>query len=123
MPDLAEIKAAARLALHGAMAVPATYTGPQDDALPRPVTVRWHNKLAPALSIEQGGAGVVTGVERLIFSSVELAKPSDGGDPIELERNGHVLIPGENLDVVLDNEGNPDGPQNVYWSVTSSAGS
>lgn len=107
------------------MASPATYTPPGGgDA--RPLRVRWHNKLAPALGIEQGGAGIVTGIERLIFQQPDLDAPADGGDPITLAAGGTVAISGYtptgDLTVTLDNEGNPDGPLNVYWSVTSTAG-
>lgn len=119
MVDLSDIKRNSRLAMFNGMAVEASYEGPEDDAEPRDVRVRWHNKMQPALGIERGGAGIVEGIERLIFNGEQLAAPLDGGEPIILERNGVVTIPGYNLVCTLDNEGVPDGPVNVYWSVTS----
>ena len=123
--SLADIKRAARQAVHSGLAVPALCVS-QAGGDPRPVLVRWHNKLAPALGIEQGGAGIVTGIERLIFSADDLAAPSDGGEPITLSRGDTIQIPGYTpegpLSLNLDNEGNADGPLYVYWSVTSQEG-
>ncbi len=125
MARMADIKKRSRLALHKAMAASAFHT-PVGGGARRPVSVRWHNRMSPALSIEQGGAGIIEGIEKLIFNATELASPTDLGAPIVLARGDLIEIPtydaGATMFIELDNEGETDGPENVYWSITRFTG-
>lgn len=116
--DLLKAKLKARQALHARLAVSAVYT---DEANPAPgvgLAVRWHTKLARAGNLQGGfDAEIIEGIERLVFQQSELTSKG-----ITLARGGLVEIAfPENLGTVvfeLDVEGEPDGPENVYWTVT-----
>jgi hypothetical protein len=109
--DLAVLKANSRQSRHSALAVDAVY---YDDETPsKPITVRWHNKLARAGALEGGfGAEVIEGINRLVFNESELTSAG-----ITLRHEGRVTIPQYNLTFSLDSQEPPDGPVNVYWTV------
>jgi hypothetical protein len=116
---LSEIKTQARDALHGAMAESASYsfggvTYPTDAQIAAglSLTVRWHNKMRIAGERTSDDAGILEGINRLIFNTENLAALG-----LTLDRLGTVVIPGYSKSFRLDYEEEPDGPLNTYWSV------
>ena len=115
----AEYKMEARSALHAALANSAVYTRntltvPSQEQLDAglALTVRWHNRNRIIGERTSDDAGIVEGINRLVFNSDEL-------DALELvpERNAIVEVPGLGKRFRLDYREEPDGPLNVYWSV------
>lgn len=116
---LSEIKAAARQALHGAMAEPASYSfggidypTAEQTAAGLSLTVRWHNKMRIQGERDSSDVGILEGVNRLIFNTDELAALD-----LTLTRLGVVTIPGYDKQFRLDYHEDSDGPLNDYWSV------
>lgn len=117
--SLVDLKAQARAALHGAMAVPASYsydgdtfpTAEQLDAGLK-LTARWHMKMKISGERSSDDVAFLEGVNRLIFNADELAALG-----LTLEQNGEVTIPGYAKTLRLDQREDDDGPANVYWSV------
>lgn len=113
--DITEAKARARRKLHKLASAPATY---EDDDLDAPVdiTVRWHNKIIPADTINDTSE-IITGIERLVFNEEELAAFDP---PLVLQRGGIVTIPKyDNMQFELGFEEPNDGPVTTAWSVSS----
>lgn len=113
--DITEAKIKARRRVHRLAAAAATY---QDETMDAPVdiTVRWHNKIVPAETIN-GDSEIISGIERLIFSEEELAALDP---PIVLERGAIVTIPKyDNMTFELGFEEPNDGPVTTAWSVTA----
>lgn len=116
---LAEIKAQARSSLHAAMGVPASYDsvdGVTSVAADGTLTVRWHHKLAKPGELEGGfDAVIVEGIDRLVFQQPQLTALG-----ITLQRNDLIRIPslGPKAEWTLEHMEDPDGPLNVYWSVS-----
>jgi hypothetical protein len=114
--SLADAKTQARRDLHSAAAVPAVYTDDTLDGQSFDLTVRWHTKLSRNGASDQGfDATIIEGIERLVFSSDELACQE-----LTLIRGGTVTITwptGEISKFELDNREPQDGPINVYWGV------
>lgn len=116
---LSAIKAQARQALHSAMAEPASYsfggitypTAEQEEA-GLSLTVRWHNKMRIQGERDSSDVGILEGVNRLVFNSVELT--ALGLTPARL---GVVTIPGYGKSFRLDYHEDSDGPLNDYWTV------
>lgn len=115
----AAYKAQAREALHSALANPATYTRggatfptPEQTEAGLALTVRWHNKLKIIGERGADDAGVIEGINRLVFNSAELEALG-----LTLERLGVVTVAGLNKSWRLDYAEESDGPLNVYWSV------
>lgn len=121
--DLSETKRKARQALHGLAGVAALYTGPQDDAEPVTLYVRWHNKTArPVGDLENGGySEILTGIDRLVFLQTNLDAPlqPDGttADAVTLAHRGSVEFEQYGITLSLDVQEPSDGPENVYWTV------
>lgn len=111
--DITEAKARARRKLHKLASAPATY---MDETLDAPVdlTVRWHNKIIPAETIN-GESEIISGIERLIFNEEELALLAV--TPI---RGAIVTIPKyDDMEFELGFEEPNDGPVTTAWSVTA----
>jgi len=111
--DITEAKARARRKLHKLASAPATYL---DETLDEPVdiTVRWHNKIIPAETIN-GESEIISGIERLIFNEEELALLD-----LTLIRGAVVTIPKyDNMEFELGFEEPNDGPITTAWSVTA----
>lgn len=115
----AAYKAQAREALHSALANSATYTrggatfpSAEQTEAGLSLTARWHNKLKIIGERGADDVGVIEGINRLVFSDAELAALG-----LTLERGGIVTVAGLNKSWRLDYREEPDGPQNVYWSV------
>lgn len=115
----AEYKVEARSALHAALANPAVYTRnaltvPSQEQLDAglALTVRWHNRSRIIGERTSDDAGIVEGINRLVFNSDEL-------DALGLvpERNATVEVPSLGKRFRLDYREDSDGPLNVYWSV------
>jgi hypothetical protein len=116
-------KTQARTALHEAMSEPASYTAPQNAGgavTPTPeqieaglsLTVRWHHKLKIVGENVQADAGIIEGVNRLVFQQPNLDELG-----LTLAKHGVVTIPGFSKQLRLDYHEESDGPLNVYWSV------
>lgn len=112
--DITEAKLKARRRVHKLAAAPASYVDETLDA-PVDITVRWHNKIIPADTINNASE-IITGIERLIFNEEELAALET---PLELRRGGVVTIPKYGMEFELGFAEPNDGPVTVAWSVTS----
>lgn len=112
--DITEAKIKARRSIHGLAAAPAFYAVDEDE--PVAITVRWHNKIIPADTINSE-TEIISGIERLIFSEEELAALDP---PLILERGAIVTIPKyDNMAFELGFEEPNDGPVTTAWSVTA----
>ena len=120
---LSAVKTQARAALHEAMSEPASYTAPQSAGgavTPTPeqiaaglsLKVRWHTKMKIIGENTQADAGILEGINRLIFQQPNLDELG-----LTLAKNGIVDIPGYSKQLRLDMREESDGPLNVYWSV------
>lgn len=119
---ISQYKAQARAALHQAMSEPASYTAPGlgGAITPTPeqfeagfnLTVRWHNKMRIVGENTQSDAGILEGVNRLVFNQPQLDALG-----LTLAKHGTITIPGLEKILRLDYREEPDGPLNVYWSV------
>lgn len=116
---ISEHKSSARAALHEALAEPATYTiggvtYPTEEQVEAglSLTVRWHNKIKIIGENQQSDAGILEGINRLVFNSDQLDTLG-----ITLARLGLVEVPGLEKSFRLEMREEPDGPLNVYWSV------
>jgi hypothetical protein len=120
---ISQLKASARAALHEAMSEPASYAAPQSAGgavTPTPeqieaglsLKVRWHNKMKIIGENTQADAGIIEGVNRLIFQQPNLDELG-----LTLAKHGVVTIPGFSKQLRLDYHEESDGPLNVYWSV------
>lgn len=129
MPDLSEIKARARRAIHGRLAVPVRYY-PDGDRTEEPVegiTVRWHNKIDTTGDLDGQYGSVIEGIDRLIFSisnieavnSDRAETPADPPlEPISLARGALVEIEGyQGAIFALDSQEPADGPEEIAWVV------
>ena len=114
--DITEAKIKARRRVCEPAAAPALYY--EDDTLEDPVaiTVRWHNKIIPAETIN-GESEIISGIERLIFNEEELALLDP---PLVPVRGAVVVIPKyDNMQFELGFEEPNDGPITTAWSVTA----
>lgn len=116
--DITEAKAKARRRVHGLAAAPALYRddsfAPGEAAVE--ITVRWHNKIIPAASINSD-TEIISGIDRLVFNIEELAALEP---PLVLERGGLVTIPKyDNMVFELAFEEPNDGPVTTAWSVNA----
>lgn len=113
--DITDAKMKARRRVHRLAAAPASYVDETLDA-PVDITVRWHNKIVPADTINDTSE-IISGVERLVFNEEELAALDP---PLTLRRGGIVTIPRyDNMQFELGFEEPNDGPVTTAWSVSS----
>lgn len=134
--SLADIKAKARRAIHGKLAVPASLT---DDSHPSGLIfaedytgpgllVRYHNKIDRNGDLDGDYAEVIDGIDRLVFNDENLAAVSaaleeNGEPPLSLARAAVVTIAEyKGLRFTLDSQEPPDGPLEVIWVVARSRG-
>jgi hypothetical protein len=117
--SLSETKTQARAALHGAMGEPVsysfdgvTYPTAAQVAAGLSLTARWHNRMQIKGERSSDDAGILEGINRLVFNTSELTALG-----LTLTRLGEVVIPGYSKSFRLDYEEEPDGPLNNYWSV------
>ena len=117
---LSAIKNEARLALHGSLGEPCSYSVDGDPAIPTVeqlaaglvLTTRFHTKAKLTLG-DNDGLSVMEPIEKLVFNADQLEALG-----LVLESGATVTIPGYELSVILDSPLDADGPQNVYWTVT-----
>ena len=117
--SMSDIKREARAAIHGTMAEPCTYEDADTSITPSVeqsaegliLSARFATKLRTA-NAEGDGVAILEGVERLIFNTDELEALD-----ITLRSGGIITFPGYGLAFELDQEMDPDGPLQVYWTV------
>lgn len=117
---LSAIKQEARLAIHRRMGEPCTYTDGGDPTMPTveqsaaglTLTARFHTKSKVNLG-DSDGLTVMEPIEKLVFNKTELEALG-----LVLQNGAEIHFPGYELSVILDQELDPDGPENVYWTVT-----
>lgn len=112
--DITDAKIKARRRVHKLAAAAASY---QDDEVgPVDITVRWHNKIIAADTINSESE-IISGVERLVFNEEELAAMDP---PLTLRRGGIVTIAKyDNMTFELGFEEPNDGPVTTAWSVSA----
>ena len=116
---LSAIKTEQRLALHAELGEPCSYARGATEA-PTPeqleaglrLTARFHNKIKLHAG-DNDGVSVLEGIEKLVFNQTQLDTLG-----LELVHGARIEFPGYGLAVFLDQEMDPDGPENVYWTVT-----
>lgn len=116
---MAEIKTDQRNALHADMAEPCSYQDRGDPVIPTAeqlavglfLSARFASKTKLA-SAESDGVSIMENIERLIFNQPQLDSLG-----LELESGGVVTFPGYGIAFELDQQIDPDGPVNVYWTV------
>lgn len=129
--SLIDIKTKARRAIHGKLAVPASYV---DDDHPdglifggdytgSGLTVRYHNKLDRSGDLDGDWAEIIDGIDKLIFldeqvEEVSAALVANGQPPLVLTRGAQVVIAGyKDLTLTLDSQEPQDGPSETRWVV------
>lgn len=116
---LSAIKQEARLAIHNRMGEPCLYTD-ADGTVPTAehsaagleLTARFHTKSKVSLG-DSDGLSVMEPIEKLVFNNSQLEALE-----LTLENGAEIFFPGYDLTVILDQELDPDGPENRYWTVT-----
>lgn len=116
---LSSEKLNARLALHARMGEPCTYSvgatiypTEEQTAAGLELTARFHTKSKISTG-DDSSMSVMEPIERLVFSETQLAALD-----LTLEGGAEIYFPGYNIRVELDQQLDPDGPENVYWTVT-----
>jgi hypothetical protein len=89
-----------------------TYPTPEQTEAGLSLTVRWHNKMRIQGERDSSDVGILEGINRLVFNTVELTALG-----LSLERLGVISVPGYEKRFRLDQHEEPDGPLNDYWSV------
>lgn len=118
--NIAEIKANARRALHGALSVSAALqradgTAVTVDGEPATVTVRWHSKtMLYGADASDGYAQTIEGLDSVIFNAEELAEKG-----IEVRRGDKVVMPAafQGAVLVLQEQEPLRGPVELKWRV------
>lgn len=120
MSVLAGIKSKARRAIHRIHGWPCTYTAPDGAVFPSAaqaeaglvLTVRFATKLQQ-FTPETDAVTIIEGVERVTFLQDQL-------DALALAPAGagRLTVPDLGFDLLLDQEMDPDGPLQTYWTVT-----
>lgn len=118
--SLSGLKRKARAKLHQHFGEPCVYTAPDGTVTPSAeqsaeglvLHARFATRLRP-FTPESEAITILEGVERVIFNQDEL-------DVFGLvpEHAGQLVFPDYELTVDLDQEMDPDGPLNRYWTVT-----
>lgn len=120
MSSISDIKRRARSQLHSKFGEPCTYTAPNGAVFPSAeqaeagltLAVRFATKLK-VFQPEADAVSILEGVERVIFNQDQL-------DALGLvpAHAGRIDAPGYELQLDLDQQMDPDGPLNRYWTVT-----
>lgn len=134
--SLADIKAQARRAIHGRLAVAATLVDDDhpdglifaEDYAGGRLTVRYHNKLDRSGDLTADYAEIIDGIDRLVFHDENVAAVSaglvaNGEAPLALSRGAQVTIADyKGLSFELDSQQPPDGPGETVWVVARMRG-
>lgn len=128
--SLADIKANARRAIHGRLAVSASYVDEDHpdglifaEDFTGGLTVRYHNKLDRSGDLDGDYASVIDGIDRLVFldenvAEVSAALVANGQPALVLSRGAEVTISEyKGLTFSLDTQEPPDGPLETSWVV------
>lgn len=118
--SLSALKRKARSKLHKQFGEPCVYTAPDGTVTPSAeqlaeglaLHARSANRLRQ-FTPESEAVTILEGVERVIFNQDEL-------DALGLvpEHAGRLVLPDLELTFDLDQQMDPDGPLNRYWTVT-----
>jgi len=116
--SMSDLKKQARGSIHALAAEPCIYQD-RDNTIPSAeqsaeglsLSVRFKSKLRVA-SAESDGLSILENTESLIFNRDQLTALA-----LELEHGALISIPGYGIAFQLDQEMDPDGPLNVYWTV------
>ncbi|WP_288959822.1 hypothetical protein [uncultured Sulfitobacter sp.] len=103
------------------MSEPAFLVAPDDTTYPTAAqiaeglefTVRWHNRMTVRGELDQDYAGIIEGIDRLIFLDSQLAALE-----VTPDRGWTVRIPGYEKAYTLDYKEAKDGPAETKWTVT-----
>lgn len=117
---LSAIKQQARLGIHDRMAEPCSYSDGVEPTAPTveqqaaglALTARFHSRSKVNMG-DHDGLVVMEPIEKLVFNQEQLTALA-----LVPERGATVNFPGYGLTVTLDQELDPDGPVNRYWTVT-----
>lgn len=134
--SLIDIKTQARRAIHGKLAVPASYVDEDhpeglifaEDYAGSGLTVRYHNKLDRSGNLDGDWAEIIDGIDKLIFLDEQITELSaalveNGEAPLALSRGAVVTISGyKGLTFTLDSQEPPDGPLETRWVVARRRG-
>lgn len=134
--SLADIKAKARRAIHGRLAVSAQLVDEDhpdglifaDDYTGNRLTVRYHNKLERGGDLDGSYAEIIDGIDKLVFldenvAEVSAALVANGEAPLTLARDAKVTISEyKGLAFLLDTQQPPDGPSETVWVVARTRG-
>lgn len=134
--SLADIKAKARRAIHGRLAVPAQLVDPDhpdglifaEDYTGPGLTVRYHNKIERGGDLDGNYAEIIDGIDKLIFldenvAEVSAALVANGQPALVLSRAAEITISGyKGLTFSLDAQQPPDGPSETSWVVARMRG-
>lgn len=121
--SMSDIKRSARTTLHASAAEPCRYIDDTNPPVPSAdqlaeglvLSARFKSKMRAAQG-EQDALTILENVESLIFNSDQLTALA-----IELEGGALVEFPGYGITFRLDQQMDPDGPLNVYWTVVRDA--
>lgn len=117
---LSAIKTAARLAIQGRMGEPCIYSDGENPSVPTlehqalglTLTARFHTK-SKVHNSDNDGLSFMEPIEKLVFNQTQLDALG-----LVLETAAEIHFPGYGITLVLDSPLDPDGPENVYWTVT-----
>lgn len=129
--SLADIKEAARRAIHGKLAVPANLVDEDhpdglifaEDYTGSGLTVRYHNKIDRTGDLNGDYSEIIDGIDKLVFLDANVAEVSaalvaNGEAPLALSRTAEVTIPAyKGIVFTLDSQQPPDGPSETLWVV------
>lgn len=129
--SLADIKAKARRAIHGRLAVAASLVDEDhpdglifaDGYTGTGLTVRYHNKIDRTGDLDGDYSQIIDGIDKLVFlddnvAEVSAALVANGQAPLVLARGAEITIPGyKGLTFSLDTQEPPDGPAETLWVV------
>jgi hypothetical protein len=134
--SLADIKAQARRAIHGRLAVSAQLVDDDhpdglifaDDYAGIGLTVRYHNKIDRNGDLDGDYAEIIEGIDKLVFldenvAEVSAALVANGQEPLALTRGAEITIAQyKGLTFILDSQQPPDGPSETVWVVARQRG-
>lgn len=119
-----DLKAKGRRTVHSAFAVPCVLArGTRGGSADFPLTARFHNRMVLGGDIaSEGYAGIIEGVQRVIFNREQLLVSGYLGAALVLARGDQITFAdyngsGQSVTIVLDVRDPYDGPIDEKWTV------